>query len=165
MYMMPGRRSILTPEKSIDTSFFFIFYVFLPMNIATSPFSCSHDSLLATFAAMEKTEAVEERESECTPIRVASRKNESQPVKLTDKLWIVKEVLNFDKEASQLSKRFALKRKDINQWVCRYRAKIYMKNYRGQSTALNAEVTKKIVERLKGHRFLSSTRLFQGQSF
>ena len=56
---IPGRGSIETGQ--VLTSIFFIFYVFLAINIATSPYFCSYNSLTATFAAMEKTEAVEAR--------------------------------------------------------------------------------------------------------
>ena len=51
---------------------------------------------------MEKAVTVKEREG--THVCVATRKNKSQHLKFTDKLWIVEEVLNFGKEAAHLKR-------------------------------------------------------------
>lgn len=65
------------------------------------------------------------------------KKNDEQPLKLKNIMLIVKEAINFDEYAANLSKRFDLKSKNINQRDKRHKAKGYLIDLSGQPGSLS----------------------------
>ena len=127
--------------------FFFIFHLLFAMNIAKCHEYKSHISVKAPFPAMEEAAICDERE--CTPIRICSRKSERQPLKYTDKIWIVTEVLNFEKGASYSAKRFHIRRNRRPEAVS------------GKPAFLNSNVTKDTIEKMKRNTYAKTDAEFK----
>ena len=69
-------------------------------------------------------------------------------MKLSDK----EEIINFDKEdTTNLAKRFNIRWNHINHLVRGYKTKGYYEATVGKPAFLNADVTKGIIEKLKGN--------------
>ena len=69
---------------------------------------------------MQSTDLDAERDS--SPRSLKSRKKEEQSVKLSDRLWMVKEVLTFDMQPTNLAKSYKINRTPINKWVYTYKS-------------------------------------------
>ena len=87
-----------------------------------------------SFDAMQSTDLDAERES--SPRSLKSRENEEQSVKLSDRLWMVKEVLTFGRKPTNWAKSYKTNRTAINKWFYTYKKQGFLKDSKGQPPIL-----------------------------
>ena len=87
---------------------------------------------------MQSTALDAERDS--SPRSLKSRKKEEQSVKLSDRLWMVKEVLTFGRKPTNLAKSYKTNRTPINKWVYTYKKQAFLKDSKGQPPIPSPEV-------------------------
>ena len=111
-----------------------------------------------SFDAMQSTDLDAERES--SPRSLKSRENEEQSVKLSDRLWMVKEVLTFGRKPTNLAKSYRTNRTAIIKWVYTSKKQGFLKDSKGQPPILSPEVAIKIVSKIRGQLFDLSDEKF-----